>query len=65
MSVHQLLRFEAKANAFVLPARMAREAVRAVAIAALPEAPPIVEGPEDSARLSEPPCNPPDSKGPP
>jgi purine-binding chemotaxis protein CheW len=40
----QLLSFEVGNNRFALPADGVREVVRAVAIAALPKAPPIVEG---------------------
>lgn len=44
MSTHQLLTFEVGVSRFALPAGLVREVVRAVAIAALPKAPPIVEG---------------------
>ena len=40
----QLLSFEVGNNRFALPVDRVREVVRAVAIAALPKAPPIVEG---------------------
>lgn len=44
MSTQQLLTFEVGASRFALPARLLHEVVRAVAIAPLPKAPPIVEG---------------------
>lgn len=44
MSVQQLLTFEVGASRFAAPAGVVREVVRAVAITALPKAPPIVEG---------------------
>ncbi|MDP3910841.1 MAG: chemotaxis protein CheW [Gemmatimonadales bacterium] len=40
----QLLTFDVDRSRFALPARLLREVVRAVAIAPLPKAPPIVEG---------------------
>ena len=40
----QLLSFEVGNHRFALPAELVREVARAVAIAALPKAPPIVEG---------------------
>jgi purine-binding chemotaxis protein CheW len=42
--VQQLLTFEVGASRFATPAGVVREVVRAVAITALPKAPPIVEG---------------------
>lgn len=44
MSTQQLLTFEVGGSRFALPARLLHEVVRAVAIAPLPKAPPIVEG---------------------
>lgn len=43
-SAQQLLTFEVGGRRFALPARLLREVGRAVAIAPLPRAPPIVEG---------------------
>lgn len=44
MSTHHFLTFEVGTARFALPVELVREVVRAVAIAALPKAPPIVEG---------------------
>ncbi len=44
MPTQRLLTFEVSARHFALPAGLVREVARAVAIAALPKAPPIVEG---------------------
>lgn len=44
MSTQQLLTFEVGGSRYALPARLLHEVVRAVAIAPLPKAPPIVEG---------------------
>jgi len=44
VSTQQLLTFEVGGSRFALPSRLLHEVVRAVAIAPLPKAPPIVEG---------------------
>jgi purine-binding chemotaxis protein CheW len=44
VSTQQLLTFEVGGSRFALPARLLQEVARAVAIAPLPKAPPIIEG---------------------